>query len=171
MSPKAMPRGRAARSDPIREPARREPRTDNPSSSSAAALTLALSSGRRDSFSSKAKVVPDVMLLPSILGGFAPSSDPESAFAESSEPLSRWLMPFLGADGEVLPFTTRLGVAAFRLRCVKDSDILSIFEGAVVAFSACRDVLYCDDGPLAPAPFAMTGPTTAAVGRVIDGDA
>lgn len=68
---------RAAASDPIRDPATIDPLPEKVSSSSAA-LTLALSSGRKDSFSSKAKVVPDVILFPSRLGGFVPSSDPES---------------------------------------------------------------------------------------------
>lgn len=101
-----------ATSDPILELAICEPRTEKDSSSSAAALTLALSSGRSDSFSSKAKVVPEVILFPSRLGALAPVSDMESALCEASSetcvPASFlcWEAPI---DDE--PFTTRFGVA------------------------------------------------------------
>lgn len=85
------------------------PRNEKASSSSAAAaLTLALSSGRRDSFSSRAKVVPEVMLLPSRLGGLVPSSELESARCDSSDPsLARTLD--LSTRPDALPLTTRLG--------------------------------------------------------------
>ena len=68
------------------------------SSSSMPAFMLALSSGRNDSFSSNAlKVVPEVMLLPSKLGGFVPSSELESALELSSEGV--WLITtLLGVD-------------------------------------------------------------------------
>lgn len=109
MSPSWIPRARAAASELIREPAMKDPRMEKASSSSAAALTLALSSGRRDSFSSKAKVVPEVILLPSKLGGLVPNSELESHFCESSDTLSlltntRWRSSAVG-----LPSTTRLG--------------------------------------------------------------
>lgn len=47
-------------------------------SSSSTALRLALSSGRKDSFSSSANVVAEATLFPSILGGFPDPSDEDS---------------------------------------------------------------------------------------------
>lgn len=70
-------------SEPTREPAATESGGDVTSSSSTA-RRLALSSGRMDSFSSKAKVFTDATLLPSRLGGFAELLDDESCVALSS---------------------------------------------------------------------------------------
>lgn len=120
ISPIWMRWTRAATSEPRRELISSEPRTEKASSSSAAALTLALSSGRSDSFSSRAlNVVPDVMLLPSRLGGFVPSSELESAFCETSsdevgvrlavEEESVWVNP--SAASNAMSFKTRPGVS------------------------------------------------------------
>lgn len=94
------PRVRAAASEPMREPASSE----LASSSSAAALTLALSSGRNDSFSSSANVVPDAMLFPSRLGGFVAKSETDCAF-RACPVNSVW---FGGVPDIPLPSTTRL---------------------------------------------------------------
>lgn len=100
-----------AASEPMRDPATIDPLPENVSSSSAA-FTLALSSGRSDSFSSNAKVVPEVILFPSKLGGFVPKSDNESALPNIScgDPL-----PKIPVDSELAvpePLTIRLGVKA-----------------------------------------------------------
>jgi len=95
-------------SEPIRELAKKDPRTEKESSSSAAALTLALSSGRSDSFSSKANVVPEVMLFPSRLGGLVPRSELESALCElSSEGV--WLFAVLLDPTAEVPLTMTFG--------------------------------------------------------------
>src|SRR3954470_14770785 len=106
---------RAATSELTRELPTKGPRTEKLSSSSAAALTLALSSGRKDSFSSRTLyVVPDVMLLPSRLGGLVPRSELESPFVEFSSD-GVWLFPSLldlSVDVEPVPFTIKLGILA-----------------------------------------------------------
>lgn len=101
-----------ATSEPIRELAIRDPLIEKASSSSAEAFTLALSSGRSDSFSSSANVVPDVILFPSRLGALAPISELESALCEASSDVDAALSFLLcesPIEGEE-PFTTRLGV-------------------------------------------------------------
>lgn len=133
-------------------------------------LMLVLLLGCRDFFLFKVKVVFDVMFLLLILGGFVFSLDLEFVFVELFELLLCWLMLFFGVDGEVFLFMIRFGVVVFRLRCVKDFDILFIFEGVVVVFLVCCDVLYCDDGFLVLVLFVMMGLMIVVVGCVIDGD-
>lgn len=115
-----------------------EPRMEKASSSSAAAFTLALSSGRNDSFSSKAKVVPEVMLLPSRLGGFVPKSELESARSDvSSEGV--WLLPAL-ADLSAMPardpFTTRLGGGLI-------SSLRSLRPATILVSARCSALVVC----------------------------
>lgn len=162
----------------MRELVSRESRMENASSSSAAAaLTLALSSGRRDSFSSRAKVVPDVMLFPSKLGGFAPRSELESAFCESPE--LDWRLMILGFSGKAppLPFTTRLGILesreTFLIPATTSSTISSFEKVCLMAVFRRTGLPGTDPGREAPvAPFAMTGTDTGGwVGDVTRCDA
>jgi hypothetical protein len=159
ISPSWMPRALAANSEPIRELVTREPRTEKASSSSAAAFTLALSSGRRDSFSSRANVVPEVMLFPSMLGGLVPSSELESALCESSDPLSLlWTITGLSVD-KPLPLTTRLGAFGPRLIRFKDSATLSAalcWSSDAKGARGCEETTWWGGGPADP-PLAITG--------------
>ena len=116
-SPSAMCLARYARSDPIRDPAMREPRIDV-SSSSATAMTLALSSGRRDSFSSR--ILVDAVLLPSKLGAMASSSELESALVGESRVGCCLGAGFVRSPKRAAldePLTTRFGVLGPRLSC------------------------------------------------------
>lgn len=71
-------------SEPMRDPIAADPGGEYKSSSSMA-LTLALSSGLSDSFSSMAKVVTDATLLPSRLAGFCELAEEESWVVFSSK--------------------------------------------------------------------------------------
>lgn len=110
------------------------------SSSSVAAFILALSSGRNDSFSSNAlKVVPEVMLLPSKLGGFVPSSELESALELSSEGV--WLMTTLLGVNTELTNGTLIGtsdVLVSSFRSLSPSTILS-WEALTSSAVFCAD--------------------------------
>lgn len=155
MSPIWIRWTRAATSDPMRELTSRDPRMEKESSSSAAALTLALSSGRSDSFSSRAlNVVPDVMLLPSKLGGFVPSSELESTFCDtSSDEGCVWLeleeLAFpMGpsAVASAVSFSTRSGVSGAIFSACKsfsmDFSAASRDGGALASLEAVNGAVF-----------------------------
>ncbi len=160
MSPSWMPRARAAMSELIREPAMKEPRIEKASSSSAAALTLALSSGRSDSFSSIANVVPEVMLLPSKLGGLVPSSELESHFCDSSDPLSLLIKLRWRSGAELLPSTTRLGTFGPSFRPWSAAEALSTSADlplGAVGMPASGGEVGCERGTTTGALLTTTG--------------